>query len=118
VPEEGKESSVFAALKKALKKGRKAFFPNGLQPWARQELRWQNVPDLASAIIAAERMVDDMEKPTHSHKQRGNFFEATRRVEWRAKERGRTCYQRAGNKPGKPNKGLGLFHLWRPSKSP
>jgi hypothetical protein len=50
VPEEGKVQ--------CLQTVRKAFLQNGLQPRARQELRRQNVPDLASAIIAAERMVD------------------------------------------------------------
>lgn len=50
MPEEGKVQ--------CLQTVRKAFFQNGLQPRARQELRRQNVPDLDSAIIAAERMVD------------------------------------------------------------
>lgn len=53
---------------KALRNGKNAFLPSGLQSWTRQELRWQNVSNLAFVIIVAKRMVDDMANPTHSHK--------------------------------------------------
>lgn len=88
---------------------RKAFFQNGLQPWARQELRRQNVPDLASAIIAAERMVDEMEKPTHSHKQRGNFFEATKQtVKVESKRKGKNMLPKQGTSLVNLTRGIGL----------
>lgn len=104
MPEEGKVQ--------CLQTVRKAFFQNGLQPRARQELRRQNVPDLASAIVAAERMVDEMEKPTHSHKQRkGETSSKQQNGKGSERKKGEEHATKAGNKPGKPNltKGWGCF---------
>ncbi|KAG6585985.1 hypothetical protein SDJN03_18718, partial [Cucurbita argyrosperma subsp. sororia] len=86
--------------------GRKAFLPNGLHPWARQELRWQNGPDLAEAIIAAERMVDDMEKPTRTNKETSSRQQdGGSREQKKRKGKNMLPYQRAGNKPVAMRKG-------------
>ncbi|KAL6191600.1 hypothetical protein ACLB2K_037990 [Fragaria x ananassa] len=46
-------------------------FVVGLQPWARQELRRQNVEDLQSALALSERLVDFRTSPAYSYKRRG-----------------------------------------------
>ena len=58
---------------------------------------------MASAIIAAERMVDYMEKPTHSHK--GETSSKQQNGKGGEQKKGEEHATKAGNKPGKPNKG-------------
>ena len=61
---------------------------------------------MAEAIIAAERMVDDMEKPTRTNKGETSSRQQDGGSREQKKRKGKNMlpYQRAGNKPGKPNK--------------
>jgi len=46
-------------------------FVSGLKPWAQNELRWQKVSDLPSAIAAAEALVD-FRPPQEKPKSKGD----------------------------------------------
>lgn len=50
------------------------FFMDGLQPWAEQELQRRGVLHLASALAAAERLVDVKAGEPSTKPKHDNFF--------------------------------------------
>ncbi|KAG9438907.1 hypothetical protein H6P81_021205 [Aristolochia fimbriata] len=75
------------------------FFMDGLQPWAEQELQRRGVRHLASALAAAERLVDVKAGEPSTKPKHDNFFNKGERRRVATRRRPRSRATRGSRKP-------------------